>query len=376
MFLAFTAIVYMGHLTVAGTMILLQAFTFRELVNLRYVEAKEKNMPYFRTLQWLWFYAALFVAHGSTWLKAPMGIDRHIYLNYIQRYLLSNSVILNEVAFFDFLSFGLFSLVFILSVLSLKQGMYDYQITQFTWTLMCVVILVLQMKTLVFNIYNGLFWFVFPFLCVGMNDSGAYFAGISLGGKIFTRRVADNVYKPITFLKLSPKKTWEGFFGALIFTVMFGYYAAPIVGQFKHFACSYEELMLNAETCSNDILFRDQIKYHGISIALFASLVAPFGGFWASAMKRACNIKDFNNLIPGHGGFMDRLDCQFIMVTFVYLYHATFLRRPTIPPTHSVDQMYQMATLRLSTSDQCLLAARLVGSSSLPNCGSIISSNP
>ena len=42
MFLAFTAIVYTGHLTVAGTMIMLQVFTFRELVNLRYIEAKEK----------------------------------------------------------------------------------------------------------------------------------------------------------------------------------------------------------------------------------------------------------------------------------------------------------------------------------------------
>ena len=109
MFLAFAAIVYTGHLTVAGTMILLQVFTFRELVNLRYIEAKEKNMPYFRTLQWLWFYAAMFGAHGSSWLKAPMGIDfKHIYLNYIQRYLSTNSLILNEVAFFDFLVRSIF----------------------------------------------------------------------------------------------------------------------------------------------------------------------------------------------------------------------------------------------------------------------------
>ena len=175
---------------------------------------------------------------------------------------------------------------------------------------------------------------------------------------------------------ISPKKTWEGFSGALIFTVMFGYYAAPIIGQFRHFACSYDELRLNAEICSNDILFRDQIKYHGVSIALFASLVAPFGGFWASALKRACNIKDFNNLIPGHGGIMDRLDCQFIMVSFVYLYHATFLGHPTLPTISSVDQMYQMASLRLSEKDQCLLAAKLVGSSDPSSCGAIINIRP
>ena len=86
----------------------------------------------------------------------------------------------------------------------------------------------------------------------------------------------------------------------------------------------------------------------------FCLLGSPFGGFWASAMKRACNIKDFNNLIPGHGGFMDRLDCQFIMVSFVYLYHATFLGHPTMPTISSVDQMHQMASLRLSKTEKSL----------------------
>ncbi len=209
MFMLFSYIIYQGHLAVAGTMIMLQILTFRELVNLRYKKTKEKHMPYFRSLQWLWFSVAMFFAHGSSWLKAPMGVDKHIFSNYIEQYLLSNTSIQNHMAFFELFSFGLFSVAFMLSVLSLRKDLYDYQITQFTWTLMCLVILVLQMKTLVYNIYNGLFWFVFPFLTVVANDVGAYFAGITLGGKIFTYKVANpNIYRPITFLKLSPKKTW------------------------------------------------------------------------------------------------------------------------------------------------------------------------
>jgi len=209
MFMLFSYIIYQGHLAVAGTMIMLQILTFRELVNLRYKKTKEKHMPYFRSLQWLWFSVAMFFAHGSSWLKAPMGVDKHIFSNYIEQYLLSNTSIQNHIAFFELFSFGLFSVAFMLSVLSLRKDLYDYQITQFTWTLMCLVILVLQMKTLVYNIYNGLFWFVFPFLTVVANDVGAYFAGITLGGKIFTYKVANpNIYRPITFLKLSPKKTW------------------------------------------------------------------------------------------------------------------------------------------------------------------------
>ena len=119
-------------------------------------------------------------------------------------------------------SFGLFVAVFILSVLSLKQGLYDYQITQFVWTIAVLLLVVLQMKTLVFNIYNGLFWFVFPFLSVVVNDVSAYFAGITLGRKLF---------KNATFLSLSPNKTWEGFLGALVLTLVWAYYSAPTLGR-------------------------------------------------------------------------------------------------------------------------------------------------
>ena len=44
------------------------------------------------------------------------------------------------------------------------------------------------------------------------------------------------------------------------------------------------------------------IQLHSIPLALFASVVAPFGGFLASGIKRAYNIKDFDSIIPGHGG--------------------------------------------------------------------------
>jgi phosphatidate cytidylyltransferase len=51
-------------------------------------------------------------------------------------------------------------------------------------------------------------------------------------------------------------------------------------------------------------------QLHVLVMATFASLVAPFGGFFASGFKRAFNIKDFGHSIPGHGGMTDRMDCQ------------------------------------------------------------------
>lgn len=67
------------------------------------------------------------------------------------------------------------------------------------------------------------------------------------------------------------------------------------------------------------------VQLHMCAVAVFASLVGPFGGFIASAIKRAYDIKDFASIIPGHGGFMDRMDCQMLTAMFVSAYTSTFI---------------------------------------------------
>lgn len=70
-------------------------------------------------------------------------------------------------------------------------------------------------------------------------------------------------------------------------------------------------------------------QIHCLVMATFASLVAPFGGFFASGFKRAFNIKDFGHSIPGHGGMTDRMDCQFMMGLFSYVYYSSLIRVST-----------------------------------------------
>jgi phosphatidate cytidylyltransferase len=67
------------------------------------------------------------------------------------------------------------------------------------------------------------------------------------------------------------------------------------------------------------------VQIHALIMTCFASLIAPFGGFFASGVKRAFKIKDFGDSIPGHGGITDRMDCQFLMGLFSYMYLTTFI---------------------------------------------------
>jgi phosphatidate cytidylyltransferase len=57
-------------------------------------------------------------------------------------------------------------------------------------------------------------------------------------------------------------------------------------------------------------------QLHAMVLGVFAGFIAPFGGFFASGVKRAFKIKDFGTSIPGHGGITDRMDCQLLMGTF------------------------------------------------------------
>jgi phosphatidate cytidylyltransferase len=53
-------------------------------------------------------------------------------------------------------------------------------------------------------------------------------------------------------------------------------------------------------------------------------------GFLASAIKRAYGIKDFDSIIPGHGGVMDRFDCQFLMALCTWVHYNTFVKLATV----------------------------------------------
>lgn len=164
------------------------------------------------------------------------------------------------------------------------------------------------------------------------NDIFAYICGITFGRT--------------QLIKLSPKKTVEGFVGAWICTVIFGFFATNYLIRSSYFICPVNDLGATYWTglqCVPNPVFTPKpyqlpdwihinrtfwiapMQFHMTIFATFASLIAPFGGFFASGLKRTFKIKDFGDSIPGHGGITDRMDCQFIMGLFAYMYYHSFI---------------------------------------------------
>ena len=83
-------------------------------------------------------------------------------------------------------------------------------------------------------------------------------------------------------------------------------------------------------------------------LSTFASLIAPFGGFFASGLKRTFNVKDFGDSIPGHGGMTDRMDCQFIMGLFSFMYYQSFIAMNKA----SVGSVLELAIQGLTSDEQ------------------------
>jgi|UniRef100_A0A7S4G6V5 phosphatidate cytidylyltransferase len=332
----FTFMIWWGHLPMCVAVFIAQVMLFRELANVRYKGEKAKEVPLFRTVQWTWFVVAMFWTYGQSLTEffRPMGA---------------------EVRYLTWTSFGLYWITFIITTLSLKKGYYKYQIGQLTWTAVCLGLIVGQLKSVVNNILNGMFWFVFPMTLVIFNDTSAYFCGLALGRKIFK----------FPFLPLSPNKTWEGFFGACVFTMLFAFFFPVFLVKFPALICPASTDATDFLKCEYHPIFLPAtydvpqrlvglvgmqqvtllpIQLHGVVFGIFASLVAPFGGFFASAIKRAYEIKDFDTLIPGHGGLMDRFDCQFLMQLCSSVHYATFVEVAVLTVPFVIKQLDQLST--------------------------------
>ena len=135
-------------------------------------------------------------------------------------------------------------------------------------------------------IYNHNLILVSLFVFIWANDTGAYLIGMAIGKKRLFERV-------------SPKKSWEGFFGGMAFAIL----ASLVI-----------------------VYFRPEIKHiQWIGLAVLVVLFATFGDLTESLMKRTLNVKDSGKALPGHGGFLDRFDSMFFAIYALFFYTEVVL---------------------------------------------------
>ncbi|CAH1763707.1 11499_t:CDS:10 [Entrophospora sp. SA101] len=342
-----------SHIWVILLVEIIQTLVYKEVIAIAHVPSKEKKLPWFKTLNWYFLVSTNYFLYGES------------IIHYFKEVVLVDAFLLPLATHHRFISFALYCTGFVFFVANLKKGHYKFQFTQFAWTHMTLLIVVCQSHFIVNNIFEGLIWFVLPVSLVICNDIFAYICGFFWG--------------KTPLIKLSPKKTWEGFVGAWICTLIFGSFWASLLRRWEYMICPVKELGATAFsgtlTCDPNPVFIPQnydlnpwlaalfrrfpftdvrsvwiapLEWHVVFMACFASLIAPFGGFFASGVKRAFHLKDFGDSIPGHGGLTDRMDCQFLMGLFSYMYYQSFIKTSTV----EVGTVLQSAINSLKPKEQ------------------------
>ena len=125
------------------------------------------------------------------------------------------------------------------------------------------------------------------FVLIWLNDTGAYLIGSMLG-------------KHRLFARISPKKSWEGFFGGLAVAVLGSQLLATLDPLYSH------------------------LQWMGLAIVVVA--FGTWGDLIESLLKRTIGVKDSGNLLPGYGGMLDRFDSLLLAAPASYIYIELFIR--------------------------------------------------
>lgn len=122
-------------------------------------------------------------------------------------------------------------------------------------------------------------------LLLWANDTGAYITGISIGKHRLMERI-------------SPKKSWEGFIGGLVISVLVAWLLSGRLGLVG--------------------------TLEWITISVIISIAGTLGDLFESMLKRSMGVKDSGSILPGHGGFLDRFDSALFSFPLVYLFISLF----------------------------------------------------
>ena len=205
----------------------------------------------------------------------------------LRRRILS-SIILVPVSIF-FIIQGSFTFIFFLSLIFLATSFEWFKMTKkndFIRIFGLFFLFFSFFSTVYLRQYIGLNFFLFLIIVCMFTDIGGYIFGKTFKGPKLT--------------KVSPKKTYSGVIGSFLTSLLFGLIYIKYLGQ---------KSRILLET---DLIFI-------ILLILFISLVSQIGDLIISFFKRKARLKDTGKILPGHGGFLDRIDGIIFVMPITYL---------------------------------------------------------
>lgn len=173
-------------------------------------------------------------------------------------------------------------------IINIKFNYIDLAITIFGFLYVGVMFSFIPLISLKEN-GNMLLWLIF--ISSWMCDTSAYYVGLRIG----KRKLCPNV---------SPKKTIEGSIGGLLGSTI---------------SCGVFGLYLYSKGVNIPL-------YHYFIIGALSGVFSQFGDLTASSIKRIAKVKDYSNLIPGHGGVLDRFDSILFSSFIVYFYLTLIIK--------------------------------------------------
>ena len=199
-----------------------------------------------------------------------------------------SSIILIPVSFF-FIIQGSLIFIFFLSLIFLVTCSEWFRMTKNKDLLRIFGLFFLFLSffsTIYLRQYIGLNFFLFLIIICVFTDTGGYIFGKTFKGPRLT--------------KISPQKTYSGVVGSFLCSLLFGLIYIKYLGKKSKILLETDPIFI-------------------ISLIIFISLVSQIGDLIISYFKRKAKLKDTGKILPGHGGFLDRIDGVIFVMPITYL---------------------------------------------------------
>ena len=189
-----------------------------------------------------------------------------------------------------------FSIPFIMLFLFLKVIITDMKITfkdaAYTMLGITYIVIFILFLALIRGLPNGQILIGYVAIVAWSTDIFAYLIGRQFGKHKFS--------------KVSPKKSIEGCIAGIVGAIVFSYIYIFII---------------------NKALNTDYSLIYVVISAAILSAISQVGDFVASCIKRFADVKDYGNILPGHGGMLDRIDSLIFVAPFAYMIFTIFMQK-------------------------------------------------